>query len=295
VIDWQSTLWVILAGGLVATNGALVGCWLLLRRMALLGDAISHAVLPGIVLAFLLTGSRAALPMLLGAGFVGLISTGIIQWLSQQRFMRPDAAMGITFSALFALGVLLISRYSGQVDLDLDCVLYGEIAYVPWDLWMVGERVLGPRAIWTLSGVLLLVLLFTLWLYKELLASTFDPIYAQVIGIRTRMVYHMLMAVVALVVVASFEVVGAILVLAFLVVPPATALLISRRLPMMILISVALGWLAVVLGYAAAHTLDVSITGSMATVSGVLFGVALLATRLRANIRSAGGELIGRA
>jgi manganese/zinc/iron transport system permease protein len=295
VIDWQSTLWVIAAGGLVATNGALVGCWLLLRRMALLGDAISHAVLPGIVLAFWLTGSRAALPMLLGAGFVGLISTGIIQWLSQQRFMRPDAAMGITFSALFALGVLLISRYSGQVDLDLDCVLYGEIAYVPWDLWMVGERMLGPRAIWTLSGVLLLVLLFTLRLYKELLASTFDPIYAQVIGIRTRMVYHMLMAVVALVVVASFEVVGAILVLAFLVAPPATALLISRRLPMMILISVALGWLAVVLGYAAAHMLDVSITGSMATVSGVLFGVALLATRLRAKICSAGGERIGRA
>jgi manganese/zinc/iron transport system permease protein len=241
-------------------------------------------VLPGIVLAFWLTGSRAALPMLLGAGLIGLISTSLIQWLSQRRFMRPDAAMGITFTALFALGVLLISRYSGQVDLDLDCVLYGEIAYVPWDLWMVGEQVLGPRAIWTLSGVLLLVLLFTLWLYKELLASTFDPIYAQVIGIRTRMVYYMLMAVVAAVVVASFEVVGAILVLAFLVVPPATALLISRRLPMMILNSVALGWLAVVLGYMTAHILDVSITGSMATVNGVLFGVALLATRLRAAV-----------
>ncbi len=282
MIDWQSTLLVLLAGGLVATSCALVGCWLILRRMALLGDAISHAVLPGIVLAFWLTGSRAALPMLLGAGAVGLVSTGVIQWLSQRRFIQPDAAMGITFTAFFALGVLLISRYSGQVDLDLDCVLYGEIAYVPWDLWMVGERVLGPRAIWTLSAVLVVTVLFTIGLSKELLASTFDPVYAQVVGIPTRVVYYLLMAVVALVVVASFEVVGAILVLAFLVVPPATALLISRRLPMMILMSVLFGWLAVVMGYAAAHLLNVSITGSMATVSGILFAMVLLATGLRA-------------
>lgn len=294
MIDWQSTLWVLLAGGLVATSSALVGCWLILRRMALLGDAISHAVLPGIVLAFWLTGSRAPVPMLLGAGAVGLLSTAIIQWLSQRRFVHPDAAMGVTFTALFALGVLLIARYSGQVDLDLDCVLYGEIAYVPWDLWMVGDMVLGPRAIWTLSGVLIVASLLTVGLYKELLASTFDPIYAQTAGIPTRGVYYLLMAVVALVVVASFEVVGAILVLAFLVVPPATALLIARRLPMMILMSVAFGWLAVLLGYTIAHLLDVSIAGSMATASGVLFMLTLLATGLRAKPYSAGGEGVGK-
>ncbi|MEN3002097.1 MAG: metal ABC transporter permease [Armatimonadota bacterium] len=294
MIDWQSTLWVLLAGGLVATSSALVGCWLILRRMALLGDAISHAVLPGIVLAFWLTGSRAPVPMLLGAGAVGLLSTAIIQWLSQRRFVHPDAAMGVTFTALFALGVLLISRYSGQVDLDLDCVLYGEIAYVPWDLWIVGDMVLGPRAIWTLSGVLIVALLLTVGLYKELLASTFDPIYAQTAGIPMRGVYYLLMAVVALVVVASFEVVGAILVLAFLVVPPATALLIARRLPMMILMSVAFGWLAVLLGYTIARLLDVSIAGSMATASGVLFMLTLLATGLRAKLYSAGGEGVGK-
>jgi len=294
MIDWQSTLWVLLTGGLAATSCALVGCWLLLRRMALLGDAISHAVLPGIVLAFWLTGSRAPLPMLLGAGAVGLLCTSIIQWLSQRRFIQSDAAMGVTFTAFFALGVLLISRYSGQVDLDLDCVLYGEIAYVPWDLWIVGDMVLGPRAVWTLSGALIVTLLFTTGLYKELLASTFDPIYAQAAGIPTRAVYHILMAVVALVVVASFEVVGAILVLAFLVVPPATALLISRRLPMMILMSVTFGWLAVVLGYTAAHLFDVSITGSMATASGILFGLTLLATGLRAKTHSFGGEGVGK-
>ncbi len=294
MIDWQSTLWVLMAGGLVATSCALVGCWLLLRRMALLGDAISHAVLPGIVLAFWLTGSRAPLPMLLGAGAVGMVSTALIQWLSQRRFIKPDAAMGITFTALFALGVLLISRYSGQVDLDLDCVLYGEIAYVPWDLWVTGERVLGPRAVWTLSSVLMLTLLLNIRLYKELLVSTFDPVYAQVAGIPTRMVYHLLMAAVALVVVASFEVVGAILVLAFLVVPPATALLISRRLPMMILASITFGWLAVLLGYVSAHLLNVSITGSMATVSGGLFGLTLLATGLRAQTHRAGGDMSGK-
>jgi manganese/zinc/iron transport system permease protein len=282
MIDWESTLWVLLAGGMVATSGALVGCWLVLRRMALLGDAISHAVLPGIVLAFWLTGSRAPLPMLLGAGAVGLLGAGLIQWLSQQRFVQADTAMGVTFTAFFALGVLLISRYSGQVDLDLDCVLYGEIAYVPWDLWTVGDWVLGPRAIWTLGATLLLAVGMTLALYKELLISTFDPVYAQSAGIPTRMVYHLLMAMVALVVVASFEVVGAILVLAFLVVPPATALLISRRLPMMILMSIAFGWLAVLLGYTTAHLWDVSITGSMATASGLIFALTLLATGLRA-------------
>jgi manganese/zinc/iron transport system permease protein len=251
----------------------------------MLGDAISHAVLPGIVLAFLWTGSRSPLPMLLGASSVGLLTTVLVQWLSQRRKMLPDAALGIVFTTLFALGVVLVSRYAGQVDLDMECVLYGEIAYVPWDVWMVEDVSLGPRALWLMSGILLVNLLFMGLCYKELKLCSFDPEYARVLGVRTSFVHYALMTAVALTIVASFELVGAILVIAFVVAPGATAYLLTRRLPIMLGLSVVMGALSAGLGYWLASRLDASIAGCMATVSGVLFAIALIHSRLRARGR----------
>ena len=146
---------ILLTALLVASSCALIGTFLVLRKMALLGDAISHAVLPGIVVAFLLSGTRSPLPMLLGAGALGVLTVVLVELAHRTRLLKADASIGVVFPALFALGVLLVSRLTGQVDLDLDCVLYGEIAYAPWDLLMWGESSLGPKALWTNGATLL--------------------------------------------------------------------------------------------------------------------------------------------
>lgn len=272
------TLVILLTGSLVAASCALVGSFLVLRKMALLGDAISHAVLPGIVLAFLLTGERSALPMVLGAGALGLVTVFLVELVHRSRRLAEDASIGVVFPALFSVGVLLIARYTSQVDLDLDCVLYGEIAYVPWDLWLVGDASLGPRALWVNGAVLLLDLAFVLLFYKELKLSTFDPALAASLGFSPVLLHYLLMGAVSVTVVGAFESVGAILVVAMLVVPPATAYLLTDQLGRMLGLSVFLGVISAVGGYAVARALDASIAGAMAAVAGLLFAVGLAAS-----------------
>ena len=270
------TVVILLVGSLVAASCALLGCFLVLRRMALLGDAISHSVLPGIVIAFLLTGERSTLPMLAGAGALGVLTVFLVEALTRSRRVRADSSIGVVFPALFSIGVILISRYAYSVDLDLDCVLYGEIAYAPWDTLIAGGRELGPKALWVSGGVLLVDLLIVLGLYKELKLSTFDPGLSAALGISPLLVHYLLMSAVSLTVVGSFEAVGAILVVAMLVVPPAAAYLLRDWLAAMLGLAVALGVASALGGYALARWLDVSIAGAMALVAGLLFMLSFL-------------------
>ncbi|MBO8163271.1 MAG: metal ABC transporter permease [Brevibacillus sp.] len=271
----MNSLWIILTGSLVAASCGLLGCFLILRRMAMLGDAISHAVLPGIVIAFLWSGSRDTLPMLLGAGTLGLITVLLVQLLHQNG-VKSDAAIGITFTSLFSVGVILVSLYTQQVDLDLDCVLYGEIAYVPWDTWEWNGMDMGPRAVWGLSGVFLLSLLLIGLFYKQFKVCAFDPAMAAAVGIPVMLFHYLLMGLVSLTTVASFESVGAILVVAMLVVPGATAYLLTDKLHVMLILSMAIGVISSVFGYGLAAWLDSSIAGAMTTVAGALFLLAFL-------------------
>src|SRR4028118_1299881 len=149
-------LWIILIGALVAASCSLVGCFLVLRRMAMLGDAISHAVLPGIAIAFLVTKSRNSIFMLIGATVLGLVTAFLVQMLNKSGRVRGDAAIGVTFTSLFAIGVILISQFAHNVDLDLDCVLYGVIEYTPLYTLAVGDREWGPRAFWQRLAVVAL-------------------------------------------------------------------------------------------------------------------------------------------
>ncbi|PTX15008.1 manganese/zinc/iron transport system permease protein [Pontibacter mucosus] len=273
----MNAFWIILTGSLVATCCSLLGCYLILRRMAMVGDAISHAVLPGIVIAFLLTGSRDSVPMLIGAGLLGVLTTFLIEFFHRYARVQADASIGVTFTWLFAIGIILISVYAGQVDLDQDCVLYGEIAYVPLDLWITEEGLsLGPRTVWTLAVVTLLIILYIVLGYKELFLTTFDPAYAAAIGISTSVWYYSLMTAVSITTVASFESVGAILVVAFLVAPAATAYLLTDNFKTMLLLSVLAGILASVAGYYLAVWIDGSIAGAIATVTGIEFMLAFL-------------------
>ncbi len=268
--------YIILTGSLVAISCGLLGCFLILRQMAMVGDAISHAVLPGIVAAFLFSGSREPLVVLLGAGSVGLLTTFLIEWLHRRGGLQSDASIGVIFTWLFALGVILISVFAQQIDLDQDCVLYGEIIYVPLDQWVLADgTLLGPRTLWVMGSVLGMILLFIGWGYKELLVTTFDPAYAAAVGISTTLWHYLLMGYVSLTTVAAFESVGAILVVAFLIAPAATAYLLTDQLPKMLALAALAGVLSATGGYYLAAWLDGSVAGAMATVAGLLFALAL--------------------
>jgi manganese/zinc/iron transport system permease protein len=273
----MDAFWIILTGILVSTCCSLLGCYLILRKMAMVGDAISHAVLPGIVLAFLFTGTRDSFVMLTGAGVLGIFTTFLIQYFHTKGKLQTDASIGVTFTSLFAVGIILISVFAGKVDLDQDCVLYGEIAYVPLDVWFNSAGTsMGPRAVWIMGIVLIIILLVISLGYKELYLTTFDPSYALVIGIGTTLWHYILMGMVSLTTVAAFESVGAILVVAFLIAPAATAYLLTTDFRKMLILSVFIGVIVSFTGYYFAEWLDASIAGAMSAVAGVIFGLAFL-------------------
>ncbi len=268
----MDALYIILTASLFAISCGLLGCFLILRKMAMVGDAISHAVLPGIVIAFLLTGTRDSFEMIIGAALLGIFSTFLIEFFHNKAGLQTDAAIGVTFTWLFALGVILISVFAGQVDLDQECVLYGEIAYVPIDLWISeGGTILGPRALWVSALTLIVNILFIRVGFKQLHLTTFDPAFAATIGISVSVWNYLLMGAVSMTTVAAFDSVGAILVVALLVAPPATAYLLTDNFRKMMLITVVIAIISSTLGYFLAVWLDGSIAGAVVTVTGILF------------------------
>lgn len=273
------TLAIALTAIFTAISCAVLGAFLVLRKMTMVGDAISHAVLPGIAIAYLLSQSRASLPMFLGAALVGVFATVIIEILSKKWKVQSDASIGMTFTTLFALGVVLITYWSDKVDLDQECVLYGEIAFVPFNTWTLAGVSMGPIALWSSGILLLLVLIYTLVGYKGLLMSSFNEDYAAVLGIGVVAWNLSLMSMVSIATVVSFESVGAILVVALLVAPAATAYLISQKLKPMILLAALFGLSGSLLGYLMSAQLDTSIAGGIATILGVQFALILAITQ----------------
>lgn len=265
--------WIVLTASLVGISCGIVGSFLILRRMAMLSDAISHTVLLGIVGAFLVTRTLDGVAMLIGAVIVGLFTAFLVQSLSN-RGVQEDAAIGVVFTALFALGVVLVSLYARNVHLDVQHVLYGEIAFVPFNTTVIGGVEL-PSAVWIVGGVLLLNLLLLTLFYKEFKLCAFDPATASALGISAVAMHYLLMGMVSLTTVSAFSSVGAILVVGMLIVPGATAYLLTDRLNRMLLGSAVTGVLSAVIGYQAAVWLNVSISGAMVSVAGLLFAIAL--------------------
>lgn len=269
--------WIFAMGFCVAAACGLVGNYLLLRRMALMGDAVSHSVLPGLALAFLLSGTRSTWAMFAGALAAGVVTGLMVEMIHSKSRVKQDAAIGIAFSSLFAFGVVLVSRYAGQIDLDADCVLYGEIAFVPWEPFVtVGGVELGPPSVVRMAGVLLAVALAIAVFYKELLVSSFDPVLATSLGIPARRVHHALMAALSIVIVSAFEAVGAILVIAMLILPGATASLLTHRFPRVLGLSLVHAALSALLGIHLAVWWECSVAAAMVVAGTVLFGAAWL-------------------
>jgi len=275
-------LWTMATAVLASVACGLVGCFLVLRRLSMLGDTISHAVLPGIAGAFLLTGTRDVLPMLLGATVVGvataLLSSGLDRWARVDR----DAAMGVTFTTFFAMGVVMISLAARQVDLDPGCVLYGLLEFVPFDTITLAGMQVPRAAAWLGTAVVVDAVLVVAFL-KELRACSFDPAHAASLGLRVGLVHMGVMAAVAANTVVAFEAVGSILVVAMLVAPGATARLWTDRLTPMLWLACAIAASTAVVGYLAALELNTSAAGMIATLSmvGYLGSIALTAPRPR--------------
>lgn len=266
---------IVLTGGLVATACGLLGPFLVLRRQALLSDAVSHAVLPGIVLVFVCFGSRAPLAVIAGAAAFAVVCVLGIEALRASGLVKADAAIALVFPVLFAIGVIGVGSFASGAHIDLDSTIYGEIAFTPFRTWEpAGVEV--PRSIPLLGAVALAdaALLAALW--KELKVSTFDPEFARVNGFSPRLVSRLLLIAVAVTAVTAFESVGAILVVTLLIVPAATAYLLTERLPALIALTLAIGWLCAVAGHATATALDASIAGAMGLVAGCCFALALL-------------------
>jgi len=273
----MDAFFIILTGSLVAICCSLLGTFLVLRKMSMVGDAISHAVLPGLVIAYMVSGSRASIIMLIGAALFGMLTTLLIELFHKKFKLQSDAAIGVTFTWLFALGVIMVSAFANKVDIDQDCVLHGEIAYVPLDLWITKSgTILGPYTVYVLAFALLLILAFVYFGYRGLKITTFDENYAASLGISVAFWHYSLMAFVSLTTVVSFEAVGAILVVAFFIIPPATAYLLTDNLKRMIIYSCLIGILSCIGGYYLAAAIDGSIAGAMATIAGFIFVLVFL-------------------
>lgn len=271
--DWSAALWPIAAGIVCNATCGILGCYLVLRRMSLLGDAISHAVLPGLALGYVVSGSLTSPWIFVGALLVGVATSVLAQGVSSLGRVSEDASLGVVFTSLFALGVILVGLFPGA-DLDTDCVLNGDIAVASADMRSLGAW-LVPRPLVNLVPVLVATILFVLLLWKELKIVSFDPALAAAMGFRVMLVHYLLMGMVSLATVASFESVGSILVVAVLIVPAATAAQITERLSWMMIWAVAIGATSAVFAYWLAVAFDTSLAGATAVVAGAQFTLAV--------------------
>ena len=298
------TLWIVLLAMFVITTCGLIGNYLILRRMALVGDAISHSVLAGIavvvvapVMLKLNSVHVSTTAMLIGALVAGVLTTVIIEVIHRYSRVKQDAAIGIAFTSLFALGVVLITLKVNNSHIDAECILYGDMIYVISEksstslntelagtlgklplsgVFIEGNRLVLVNGVLRMGFITLVVAILIWAFYKELLVSSFDPDLAFSLGINSTVVHYSLMALLSLVVVSAFESVGAILVVAMLILPGATAHLLTARLPVIFLLSVIHAILCSLIGYHISVWLDCSIAGAMVVASTMLFTLAWL-------------------
>lgn len=288
-MEWLETylmdMWIILTASLVAASCALVGVFLILRRQALMGDAISHSVLLGIVLAYLISGTNTLWVMLLGAVIIGLVTAWLSETLHKVSRLQSDASIGIVFTLFFSIGVILVSLYTGHIDLDQECVLYGEIAFVPFDTIIWGDMEtgteLGPRAFWLILFVFAIVAASITLGFERFKAVTFHPSLAISLGVSVTFWHYLLMTLVSMTTVASFDAVGAILVVALLIIPAASAYLLAKSLKAMLWTALIYSQASVWIGYGLAAWLNSSISASIAVSAGLLMMVTLVILQIQ--------------
>ncbi|RVV99977.1 metal ABC transporter permease [Mesobaculum littorinae] len=275
VIFANSALMIMLTGALVGCASTLVGTFLVLRGNSLLSDAISHSIIFGIVVVWLLTHATAGPVQIVGAALTGVLTVFLTELLFSTRRVKYDAAIGLVFPVLFSVGVLLLNVYARDVHIDQHTVLLGEIGFVWLDTMAIGGYEV-PQAVVFMGLVTAVNLLFVTLFFKELKITTFDPGLAAALGFAPGVMFYALLFLVSATGVAAFDAVGAVLFIAFVIVPPSAAYLLTDRLWLMLVLGALISIAASVLGYYAAITLNVSIGGMMAVMTGVFLALAFL-------------------
>ncbi len=267
---------ILLVAILAAVTCSIVGVHLTLRNRAMLGDAIAHGVVPGLILGFIFTGSREVAPMFIGAVIAALILSLIADWLKERAEMDGGAALGVVFTTLFSGGIILIELYTREIDLDASCVLHGLIEFTHFQrMELFGWSL--PRSIVTISIALLLNLGALLLFWKEWKVCAFDPSLARSTGLPVRLLERGLLVLVAITSVSCFEAVGSILVVAMIAVPPTIAGILCDRFGSMIVVSALTGLISAVAGtLSAVYVVDSNVPGMIALTSGFLLGTAVL-------------------
>ena len=256
---------------IVAIACAIPGTFLVLRKMALISDAISHSILPGLVLGFFITHDLNSPILIFMAALSGVVTVVLVEFIQKTKLVKEDTAIGLVFPVLFSIGVIMIAKNANDVHLDTDAILLGELAFAPFDRFLVDGSDLGPKSLWIIGTILLITIGLLFAFFKELKISTFDAGLATALGFSPIMIHYGLMSVASITIVGSFDAVGAILVVALMIAPAATAYLLTDNLKKMLGLSVVFGVFSAIAGYWLAHWLDASISGSMTTVLGIVF------------------------
>ncbi len=256
---------------IVSSACAALGVFLILRKMAMMTDAISHTILLGIVIAFFITKSLTSPFLIIGAACMGVFTVYLTEMLKRTRLMAEDSAIGIVFPFLFSIAIILITKYAGNTHLDVDSVLLGELVFVPFDRLVVFGRDIGAKSLYVMGTILIIDMLFVAVFYKELKLATFDAALASVLGFSPIFIHYALMGLVSITAVGAFESVGSILVIAFMIGPPVTAYMLTDQLRKMLILSILIGIVNAIIGYWISVILDVSIAGSIATIIGITY------------------------
>ncbi|NGX83199.1 metal ABC transporter permease [Aequorivita sp. KMM 9714] len=260
-----------LIAAIVAVACAIPGVFLVLRKMALISDAISHSILPGIVIGFFITQDLNSPLLILFAALTGVITVILVEVIQKTGLVKEDTAIGLVFPTMFSIGVILIAKNANDIHLDVDAVLLGELAFAPFDRMLISGMDMGPKSLWVMGGVLLVSITLLILFFKELKVSTFDVGLSSALGFSPVVLHYGLMSVSSVTIVGAFDAVGALLVVALMIAPAATAYLLTNDLKRMLILSVVFGVFSAIAGYWLAHLLDASISGSMTTVLGIVF------------------------
>lgn len=260
-----------LIASVVAMACAIPGVFLVLRRMALISDAISHSILPGIVVGFFITQDLNSPLLIILAALTGVITVILVEMIQKTGLVKEDTAIGLVFPTLFSIGVIMIAKNASDVHLDIDAVLLGELAFAPFDRFLISGMDMGPKSLWVMGSILLISIALLIMFFKELKVSTFDAGLSSALGISPIVMHYGLMSMSSITIVGAFDAVGAILVVALMIAPAATAYLLTTDLKKMIGLSILFGVFSAIAGYWLANILDASISGSMTTVLGIVF------------------------
>ena len=265
-----------LIASLVAIACAIPGTFLVLRKMAMISDAISHSILPGLVIGFFITQDLNSPLLILLAALTGIITVVLVERIQKTGLVKEDTAIGLVFPALFSIGVILIAKNANDIHLDVDAVLLGELAFAPFDRLIIAGTDIGPKSLWVIGTILAITIGLLIAFFKELKISTFDAGLAASLGFSPALIHYGLMTMASMPAVGAFDAVGAILVVALMIAPAASAYLLTTDLKKMLGLAIAFGVFSAISGYWLAHWLDASIAGSITTMLGILFLIIYL-------------------